>query len=52
MGQQICEEYSVARNGSLFSGRTSGYQGSGTKSDLGNHSQQLNTNNPKFQDKK
>jgi hypothetical protein len=52
MRQQVCEECSVVWNGRLFSGRISAYQGSGTKSDLDNYSQQLNPNNPKFQDKK
>jgi hypothetical protein len=52
MGQQVCEEFSIAWNGCLFSGHKAGYGGSGTKSDRDNHSQQLNPNNPKYQGKK
>ena len=35
--------------GNVFSGRTSGYHGAGTKADLDNHSQQKNRNNSKYQ---
>jgi hypothetical protein len=45
-------KYSIVWNGCLFSGRNSGYGGTGTKSDLDNHSNQGNPNNPKYQGKK
>jgi hypothetical protein len=38
--------------GNVFSGHQAGYQGTGTKADLDNHSQQLNPNNSKYQGKK
>jgi hypothetical protein len=36
----------------VFSGRTAGYKGDGTKADRDNHSDQLNQNNAEYKGKK